>query len=168
MAADDTGASSDWEQRAEDRFPAHTPELQAGEEHHANPLDQSQADRASANFSIDIPELAPQLRNLDTWIQEAAAAAGLVDKQRYIPMVKDSKREGYAPTLSAKCQLPDGTRTDLDFDWRAARVCPVLQLRGIWVQGHQYGPSIDVIDLLVFTEGEVCPFPDIPMREMLV
>ena len=55
---------------------------------------------------------------------------------------------------------PEGRPMDLNFDWRWARVCPILQLRGIWVQGHPYGPSLDVVDLLVFRdERDECPFP---------
>ena len=60
-----------------------------------------------------------------------------------------------------KKKLSTQTRMELDsFDWRAARVCPIIQLRGIWIQGHQFGPACDVVDMLVFPgDGEECPFP---------
>ena len=80
-----------------------------------------------------------------------------------------SKREGYNPTISVKCQMtgprkvrcwsPEMTRIEDDFDWNQVTVVPIVELRGIWRQNHQYGPTIDVTDMLVFSNDDgMCPF----------
>ena len=125
-------------------------------------FDESKTDRASCNFSIDDPAFLAWAQALDTAIETAARASGLLTRnERYIPMVKPGRGE-HPPTFSVKCQLEglrsvrcwsaDHTRMALDsFDWRAARVCPRIQLRGLWIQpGNQFGPACDVIDMLVW------------------
>ena len=35
---------------------------------------------------------------------------------------------------------------------------PIVELRGIWRQSNQYGPTIDVTDMLVFSNDDgMCP-----------
>ena len=132
-------------------------------------FDESKTDRASCNFSCDSPALETWAKTLDTKIQEAAKKAGLATGN-YCPIFKPSKKEGYQGTVSAKFQLEglkrvrcwtaDKQRIEYDaFDWHTARVVPILQLRGIWPQGHQYGPSIEVVHMLVHPdESGECPF----------
>ena len=128
------------------------------------------ADRENVNFSADTQELQAWADKLDKKIQAAALLSSLVtERHEYKPILKPSKREGYNPTISVKCQMtgprkvrcwsPEMTRIEDDFDWNQVTVVPIVELRGIWRQNHQYGPTIDVTDMLVFSNDDgMCPF----------
>ena len=86
------------------------------------------ADRENVNFSADSQELQAWADKLDKNIQAAALLSSLVtERHEYKPILKPSKREGYNPTISVKCQMtgprkvrcwsPEMTRIEDDFDW---------------------------------------------------
>ena len=123
-------------------------------------------DRGTLNFSADTDELVAWADDLDKQIQRAAADAGLASG-KYCPILRPSKKEDYRPTIAVKCQLvgsnavkiwrgKEQISVDQIDDWRRCRAVPAVHLRGIWCQGHQWGPSIQVAAMYV--QGQECPF----------
>ena len=130
---------------------------------------QGDSSRANLNVSAD-PQgpLKEWAEKLDRLVQEAARNAGHA-QITYCGCLKFSKNEEYWPTVvtkvnisgnnCVKCWDEKGQPLNLDnIDFRSARVVPLCELKGIWIQGHSYGPQLECKNLLVYEEDASCPF----------
>ena len=84
----------------------------------------------------------------------APTQAGLATG-RYCPILRPARSEQYRPTIAVKCQLVGTSQVKIwrgkeqigidDFNWKRARAVP-------------WGPSIQVMAMMVYDDGDDCPF----------
>ena len=121
-------------------------------------------------------DLEAQLRALDDWAVTAAAAASeqlfgkVMSKEqaaeRYTPLLKDSDK--YAATFRLKMNVagknavrlwtPEALRRGAPERWTQCSARPLIQLKGLWIMGRDFGVLAETSDVQLEERGAVCPF----------